>query len=118
LRKTTKMTPAEHANGHVANGHVAEATPDVASCVPAFTELIALLALRRLASRLRAVRDCPSDSPRPFLEARRDEVVQNLRRGLRRALRALEFAARGEVLWDRVAAVLPREPRHLLLPQA
>jgi hypothetical protein len=52
-----------------------------------------------------------------FLANHGDAVGENLRRGVRCALRALEIAVRGEALWDRVAASLPREPRHLLLPQ-
>jgi tetratricopeptide (TPR) repeat protein len=89
----------------------------------ALAELVQVLALRRLRRRLVGAAaaggpDRDVAAGRRFLDDRRPSVIEALRLGTRRACLALEVALRGEALWERVAAELPREPRDLLQAQA
>jgi tetratricopeptide (TPR) repeat protein len=84
--------------------------------------VIAVLALRRLASRLVNSAQLP-DAPSTllgtggFLDAHRTVVAEGLRTAVGRACIALEIALRDEVLWSQLAAHLSRELRQILLDQ-
>lgn len=117
------MPPAEHSNGAVLRKRTTTRGPAADASAHSLVETLAVLALGRMAARLNAsgCRPCPGGDPvsgPQFFEGHREAVLEGLRRAVRRALLALEVSLGGELLWDRVAADLPREPRQLLLPQA
>ena len=124
MHSAIENTPtAEHRNGSSAKPADADGPRAPSTSEVLFVPTVASLALRRLTGRLEAAfgrpgRDGQVVSGRQFLEDRRAAVAEALHQGVHRACLALEVALRGEPVWDRLAAAMPREPRQLLLPQA